>query len=107
MKYLVFLFFFVSPLYASITDTAQELIIPQNETYILIGTHSYTNQIKINGTLYVGGYNGSVDSGRLNLISPSISISTTGKILADGKGYGSASGPGKGITGWRGTGRED
>ncbi|MEA3306609.1 MAG: hypothetical protein U9Q34_02370 [Elusimicrobiota bacterium] len=105
-NYEIFSFFgfFISPLYATITDTPQELIIPQNETYVLTGSHSYTNQIKIDGILYVGGYNGSADSGRLNLISPSINISSTGKILADGRGYGSASGPGKGINAWSGSG---
>ncbi|MCG2726399.1 MAG: hypothetical protein L6420_09160 [Elusimicrobia bacterium] len=102
MKFFLILFFFVSPLYASITDTPQELIIPQNETYVLIGSHSYTNQIKIDGILYIGGYNGSAESGRLDLISPSINISSTGKILADGRGY--EGGPGKGITGWKGSG---
>ncbi|MCG2726469.1 MAG: hypothetical protein L6420_09530 [Elusimicrobia bacterium] len=104
MKYFLSLFFFVSPLSATITDTPQELIIPQNETYVLIGSHSYTNQIKINGILYVGGYDGSADSGRLSLISPSINISSTGKILADGRGYGSNTGPGKGINAWHGSG---
>ncbi|MBI4655139.1 MAG: hypothetical protein HY746_00175 [Elusimicrobia bacterium] len=50
----------LSPLYihAAVTDTVEYLIIPPGETYALDGFHSYTKQVKVEGTLAVRGYNG-------------------------------------------------
>ncbi|MBI4655895.1 MAG: hypothetical protein HY746_04005 [Elusimicrobia bacterium] len=106
LKTYIFLlsFFTASIAHTAITDDTANLIIPTGEAYTLDGTHSYSDFIQIDGTLYITGYNGTGTTGMLELISSSITVSSTGKIIADGRGYPSGSGPGKGNDGYRGGG---
>ena len=82
-----------APLPRTVTDTLSDLIVPAGETYELWGSHSYTNTIRIDGTLNVKPYNG-VDgtTGTLTLKAGSIIINSTGMIAADGRGYGGGGG---------------
>jgi len=48
---------------ATVTDTAENLIIPAGETYTLSSSHTYANSIQINGTLYITPYNGLTNTG--------------------------------------------
>jgi hypothetical protein len=77
----------------AVTDTASDLIVPAGETYELSGCHTYTNSIRIDGNLTIKPYNGVDDStGALTLKAGNIIINYTGKILADGRGYGGGGG---------------
>jgi len=77
----------------TVTDTASDLIVPAGETYEIWGCHTYTNTITIDGVLNVKPYDGVDDSsGTLTLKARSIIINSTGKIAADGRGYGGGGG---------------
>ena len=77
----------------TITDTADTLIVPVGESYELNGTHTYTGKVQIDGTLLVSGYNENVaTAGWLQLIAQDIVVSSTGKIDAQGRGYGGGGG---------------
>ena len=85
--------------HSAVIDDGDSLVIPAGETYTLGGTHSYAGFIQIDGTLYVDEYVSGVSSGKLELSAPAITISGSGKIIADGKGYPSGYGPGRGAAG--------
>ena len=77
----------------AITDNSNDLIVPAGETYELSGCHTYTNSVKINGTLKVKPHDGSdATTGTLTLFAASISIAQGGTIVADGRGYGGGGG---------------
>lgn len=81
---------------AAVTDNSEYLIIPAGETYALSGSHIYNIEVRIDGTLYVSGYNGTHNSGKLEINSSVVIISSSGKMVADFAGYSSDQGPGKG-----------
>ncbi|MBN1436125.1 MAG: hypothetical protein JW936_03545 [Sedimentisphaerales bacterium] len=87
----------VLPGWAVVTDNAQTLHVPVGESYTLYGTHSYTENILIEGTLNVTAYNGTGDTGVLVLTAPEISVS--GIIDGAGKGFRAVEGPGTGTDG--------
>ena len=87
---------------ATVTDNPSDLIVPAGESYTLDESHTYTNLVQIDGTLYVTAYDGSGATGSLELIAPTITIN--GTIIADGKGYPAESGPGAGSYGGNGGG---
>ncbi|MQY65434.1 MAG: hypothetical protein GH147_02985, partial [Clostridia bacterium] len=70
---------------ATVTDNPSDLIVPAGESYTLDGSHTYTNSVQIDGTLYVIPYDGTGNTGRLELVAPVITIN--GSINIDGKGY--------------------
>ncbi|MEM4729608.1 MAG: hypothetical protein QXH42_07635 [Thermoplasmata archaeon] len=77
----------------AVTDDTYDLIIPAGETYELSGHHTYTRSIQINGTLKVLPYDGvNETSGMIALSAPWIYIGVSGKIVADGRGYGGGGG---------------
>ena len=77
-----------------IIDNAYELIIPEDQTYILQGEHTYSGHIYINGTLEIDPYDAtpSTTTGTLKLIAPNIYIN--GLIDGRGRGYGGGGGGG-------------
>ncbi|MBN2375582.1 MAG: hypothetical protein JXD22_04225 [Sedimentisphaerales bacterium] len=77
-------------------DNDDYLIIPQSMTYNMHGTHEYNKRVLISGTLQVDAYDGSADTGQLELLCPDIQVLAPGLINADAKGYRSNEGPGKG-----------
>jgi hypothetical protein len=95
-----------------VTDDVNDLIVAFGESYELYGCHTYWKSVQINGTLTVRPYNGADDiTGTVKLMAPFIIVGPTGKIVADGRGYGggggatcysSATAGGKGGTGGRG-----
>jgi len=89
---------------AAVVDNSAELVVPSGETYTLSGPHSYSGYIQIDGTLYAAGYSPGVSDGTLELIASSITVNTSGKIIADGRGYSPGSGPGRGNAGPSGGG---
>jgi len=95
-----FLFFFSVSILAVVTDNSENLIIPAGESYTLDGTHSYSNSVQIYGTLYVTSYNGTGTTGKLELIAPTVIISSGGRIDVSGYGYLGSSGPGAGQGVW-------
>jgi len=76
------LFYFAD---AAVTDNSQQLIVPLGETYTIHGTHTYSDSVLIEGTVYVTGYTGSAGTGMLELICPGITIS--GQLDGSGRGY--------------------
>ena len=77
----------------SITDTADTLIIPAGEEYSLNGTHNYTGTVRIDGTLNVSGYDENVlTSGWLRINANEITVSATGRVVGQGRGYGGGGG---------------
>jgi hypothetical protein len=95
---------FSIPAQADVIDTPERLVIPSGETYTLCGAHSYSTSIEISGTLTVAAYDGAGNTGSLELTAPVIAISSSGWINANGKGYRSDEGPGKGTAGSNGGG---
>jgi len=76
-----------------VTDDINDLIIASGETYEMFGCHTYQRTVQINGTLNVKAYDGSNDvTGTLKLFAPFIIIGPSGKIVADGKGFGGGGG---------------
>jgi len=98
------LFFNVSFSSAAITDNSTNLIVPAGEAYTLDGAHSYSDFIRIDGTLNVAAYNNSGVTGTLTLTASSMTVSSTGRLIAAGKGYPAGSGPGRGPDGAMGGG---
>jgi len=77
----------------TVTDDANNLIVPAGETHELWGCHTYTNSVQISGTLKVKPHDGSdATTGTLTLNAASISIAQGGAIVADGRGYGGGGG---------------
>jgi hypothetical protein len=77
----------------TVTDDANDLIVPAGETYELWGCHTYANSVWINGTLKVKPHDGSdATTGTLTISAASISVSSGGAIVADGRGYGGGGG---------------
>jgi hypothetical protein len=74
-------------------DDADDLIVPEWETYELSGCHTYSRSVQINGTLTVKPYDGVNDTtGTITLSSRWIIIGKGGAIVADGRGYGGGGG---------------
>ncbi|MEM2869205.1 MAG: hypothetical protein QW379_02125 [Thermoplasmata archaeon] len=74
-------------------EDGHNLIVPKGETYELCGCHTYPGRVEIDGTLVVKPYDGTDEStGTLVIRAGSIFIGATGKILADGRGYGGGGG---------------
>jgi len=71
----------------AVTDTADDLYIGPGETYTLGGTHSYNISVEIaaTGTLYIPAYDGSANTGYLELSAPIVDID--GTIDGEGRGY--------------------
>ena len=92
---IMLLVLFCNPGLSAITDNANDLIVPLGESYTLFGAKTYINSVQITGTLYVKAYDGTTDSGKLELISTSVNVS--GIINANGKGYPKNQGAGKGV----------
>ena len=82
-------------MYAAVDD-ADNLIVGDGETYTLGGVHSYNVDIQIEGggVLYVASYDGSADTGWLELHAPSITV--VGTINGDYRGCRTAEGSGSG-----------
>lgn len=80
-----------------IIDDEENLNVPSGHTYVMVGTHSYSGSITINGTIQVGRLSEGA-SGFLFLAAPTAHIFPGGRILADAAGYGSGLGPGAGLT---------
>jgi hypothetical protein len=77
----------------AVTDNASDLIVPAGETYELYGCHTYINSVRIDGTLNVKPYDGVDDTtGTIIIKAGSIVINSTGKIMADGRGFGGGGG---------------
>jgi hypothetical protein len=77
----------------AIVDNSDDLIVPDQETYVMSGSHTYANSVQINGTLEVEPYSGQNDgSGTLALAAPWVIIGPSGSIIADGRGYGGGGG---------------
>ena len=77
----------------SVTDNAQDLIVPSGEVYELWGCHTYTSSVQINGTLKVKPFDGSDQTtGTLTLAAPWMIVGSDGKIAADGRGFGGGGG---------------
>ncbi len=94
--HILLLSFFVFPpsINSAVTDNSEDLVVPAGETYSLDGSHSYAAGIRIDGILKVKAYTGT-QGGTLELSAPSIYISSSGRITADGQGAGPDSGAGK------------
>jgi hypothetical protein len=111
LGFIISLFLFPVISWSAITDTSEKLIIPAGEYYTLGGTRTYIQSVEVFGTLYVKAYNATAGSGYLELIAPNITIATTGKIDAGGRGfrggagvYNRGEGPGGGGCGSNGGG---
>ncbi|MEM4728655.1 MAG: hypothetical protein QXH42_02695, partial [Thermoplasmata archaeon] len=77
----------------AITDNANDLIIPEGESYELSGCHTYKRSVQINGTLKLRPWDGVDEStGMIWLEAPWIIIGPSGVIAADGRGYGGGGG---------------
>ena len=77
-----------------VIDNATHLIVPEKVKYTLGGYHKYTH-IQIHGILYVEKYDGSPDTGVLELEAPFITIFEGGAIIADGAGSQGGDGGGR------------
>ena len=83
-----------APAALAVTDNADQLYIGSGETYTLGGSHSYNVSVTIEGggILYVATYDGSPNTGYLELSAPT--IYTNGVINGVGRGYRRQTGPG-------------
>ncbi|MBN1456760.1 MAG: hypothetical protein JW912_02785 [Sedimentisphaerales bacterium] len=70
---------------AAVTDNSEMLIVPTGETYTLDGTHTYSQYVNIEGTLYVTKHDGSGTTGELELIAPQITVA--GTVDGTGRGF--------------------
>ncbi|HVP57894.1 MAG TPA: T9SS type A sorting domain-containing protein [bacterium] len=79
-----------------VTDDANNLIVGAGETYTLGGVHSYSVSVQVasTGVLYVTSYDGTANTGYLELHAPTVTVG--GTINGDGRGYRTAEGPGAG-----------
>lgn len=93
--FLSIIFIFVSRSNSAVIDTTERLIVPAGETYSLGGSRSYAAEVRIDGILKVNAYTGVAGSGSLEISTPKIYVSSSGRITADMRGFGSDSGPGK------------
>ncbi|MGQ9582908.1 MAG: OmpL47-type beta-barrel domain-containing protein [Thermoplasmatota archaeon] len=79
----------------TVTNNANDLIIPEGEELELFGTYTYKNSVQISGTLKIKPYDGSDEkTGTLLLYAPTITVGPYGAILGDGRGYGGGGGGG-------------
>ncbi|MFA7009563.1 MAG: hypothetical protein WC204_11960, partial [Elusimicrobiales bacterium] len=93
--FLSLLFVFMPFGYSTVTDSAEQLLVPAGETYTLGGVHSYSAEVRIDGVLSAAGYSGVPGGGALELFAPKIYVSSSGRITADLLGYGPDLGPGR------------
>jgi hypothetical protein len=101
-----------SPAPRSVTDDSNNLIIPEGEVYEMYGCHTYAKNVQVNGIISVKPYDGLDESaGMLWISAGTITVGSSGAVLADGRGYGgggggtstySNSGGGRGGTGGKG-----
>jgi hypothetical protein len=68
-----------------VLDDAENLYVPAGFIYDMAGTHQYSNSAVIAGQVNITAYNGSVETGILELIAPEIIVS--GTINGNGRGY--------------------
>lgn len=71
----------------AVIDDADNLYVGSGEVYTLGGVHSYNVAVEIaaTGTLYIPAYDGSANTGYLEVSAPIINID--GKIDGEGRGY--------------------
>ena len=71
----------------AVVDNADSLYVPAGEGYMLSGDHSYNMLVKIeaSASIYVNSYNGSANTGYVDLSAPLILIS--GTISANTRGF--------------------
>lgn len=75
------------------TNDANDLIVPDGDSLELSGTFTFKRSIQINGTLKVKPYDGTDEAtGMLSITAPWVIIGASGKVTADGRGYGGGGG---------------
>jgi len=77
----------------SVTDDANDLIIPDGDVYELSGCHTYKRSVQIMGILKVKPWDDKGEtSGMLLLRAPNITIGGNGGVYGNGRGYGGGGG---------------